>query len=74
MQINMEPTPRLRYCDNTAGNTCDKRRVVTAKISYDGKAWGHDLGLRSPDELDTPVRRSTEKLSRLSCSRNQHST
>ena len=55
MQINMEPTPRLRYCDNTAGNTCDKRRVVTAKISYDGKAWGHDLGLRSPDQLDPPV-------------------
>ena len=58
MQINMEPTPRLRYCDNTAGNTCDKRRVVTVKISYDGKAWGHDLGLRSPDELDPPVRLS----------------
>ena len=56
MQINMEPTPRLRYCDNTAGTTCDKRRVVTAKISYDGKAWGRDLGLRSPDELDPPVR------------------
>ena len=25
---------------------------------YDGKAWGHDLGLRSPDELDPPVRLS----------------
>ena len=54
MQINMEPTQRLKYCDNTAGSSCDKRRVVTAKISYDGKAWGPDLGLRSPDELDPP--------------------
>ena len=62
MQINMKPTPRLRYCDNTAGTTCDKRRVVTAKISYDGKAWGRDLGLRSPDELDPPVCRSIETL------------
>jgi hypothetical protein len=54
MQINMEPTARLKYCDNTAGPACDARRVVSAKISYDGKAWGHDLGLRTPDAQDPP--------------------
>ena len=40
MQINMEPTPhRLKYCDNTAGASCNARRVITAKVSHDGVDW-----------------------------------
>eukprot|EP01052_Picozoa_sp_SAG31_P044342 SAG31_NODE_7694_length_1615_cov_1.551451_2_plen_422_part_01 len=55
MQINMEKMQhRLKYCDNTAGAQCNARRVITAKISHDGVAWGHDFGLRTPDLLDPP--------------------
>ena len=39
-----EPTKRL--ISTTAGSSCDKRRVLATKISYDGEVWDLILALR----------------------------
>ena len=42
----------MKYCDND--DTCSTRRVVSAKTSTDGAAWGPDAPLIVPDSDDPP--------------------
>lgn len=41
----------LKYCDNGG---CDRRRVVSTKLSSDGAAWSADGPYITPDEQDPP--------------------
>eukprot|EP00041_Stephanoeca_diplocostata_P032015 m.1013702 g.1013702 ORF g.1013702 m.1013702 type:complete len:554 (+) comp24068_c0_seq12:99-1760(+) len=47
---NTTPNEFGKYEDNGGYS----RRVLTAKISYDGVTWGPDLDVRTPDALDPP--------------------
>ena len=64
----------LRYCDNGG---CDRRRVVSAKLSDDGVTWGHDLELATPDSqvitAPSALRASQNVKTELRASRNENS-